>query len=503
MDIKEVLEKIAKEARSNKEGFYQTDKLETVKELLEAEGSPFHLIYQTNHTWIFGQKEPAMGENTVLVSTHADIVKSIKHPYSELDTEKKYFKGTYDNLGTNAACASLMINENLPGNVYFAFNSEEETGRCLGASDALSYVKGKICKEPIVLALDVTDEGYEENRLFTVEGLHGVNEFSRKKMLEIFLSTEGEEQSFEVVRLKKKDDNSFLPKSYQNENTTVFDESVFYARQGCNSCSICLPGEGEMHDDDGFYVKEGVMRGYEKSLLSTIYAFTNEKEKVESLKAEKNKFVTEAKATPFRPQKPTYYYGGSTSFGYHNGGFGGYASYDQAVESISGMRRYSYTSPEEYYDLEDTDAYAEGDYQMQLAINDAYGMAEAYAPDEFEAFFSDIVHMYGIPNTVENESYFESIFTEIQELKHQWQEDTGDDYWVNEPKVGDYAKNNSRLSKDDPDFFYETGRRKGSCYEEEEDYDYSGYDENRDYNGFRDEDEEGLFDYSDNDVDID
>ena len=56
MDISEVLERIAKEARSNKHGFKVVDKLEAVKNLLEETSSKYHLIYQGTQTWIFGQR---------------------------------------------------------------------------------------------------------------------------------------------------------------------------------------------------------------------------------------------------------------------------------------------------------------------------------------------------------------------------------------------------------------------------------------------------------------
>lgn len=420
MDIKDVLEKIAKPARSNKDGFYETDKLQEIENLLNEQGSEFHLIEKTNHTWIFGKKEPSEGENVLMVSTHADIVSSIKNPSSALDEEKKYFKGTYDNLGTNGACASLMINEDLPDNVYFAFNSDEETGRCLGANDALIYIKDKVKKEPIILALDVTDEGYENNRLFTVEGLHGVNEFSRRKMLEIFMSTEGNSQSFEVVRLRKKDDNSFLPESYQSEELTVYDESVFYANHNCNSCSLCIPGDGEMHGDSGFYIKEPVMRGYEVSLLTNIYAFTNYNlDKINELKAKKDAYVEEAKGIEEIDLRPKYTYVSS----YTGGGNGGIGSYD-----YRGFReRYGngYESPEERYGEgeEWTDEY----FRYESAIEEAYEMSEDYGVEDFDIFYQDITEMYGLECSESLEAELKSIFDEIKELQSLYEDEMYDD----------------------------------------------------------------------------
>lgn len=422
MDISEVLERIAKEARSNKHGFKVVDKLEAVKNLLEETSSKYHLIYQGTQTWIFGQKDISKGDNVLLVSTHADIVDEIKNPSSSLDTESKYFKGTYDNLGTNGVCASLMVNEELPENVVFAFNADEETGRCNGAAAALEYVRSESQKEPTILALDVTDEGYDNDRLFTIEGLHGVSEFARRKMLEIFMSTEGEKQSFEVVRLKKKDDNSFLPESYRNKELTVFDESVYYAKQNCNSCSLCLPGDGAMHSDSGFYVKEGVMRGYEKSLLANIYAFTKTNpEKLEELKAEKDKFVEDAKSTPFK--KLYSYYQSSIGAG------GSYTSYSPSSFSYGvatprnsyGMSMTEWEEMMEYNGSYDSSNNGfddfEKDYMLEQAMNDAYEIAESYDRDEFDIFFQDLSEMYGFEETEEIELTMKEIFESVQDYK--------------------------------------------------------------------------------------
>lgn len=419
--LQQVLEKVVgKAARSNKNGFKVTDKLEEIQRILEEAKSPYHLVAKSDNAWIFGKKEMSDGQSVLMVSSHADIVDRIKNPHSKLFSDKDYYRGTYDNAGTNAVCTHLMATENLPEDVYFSFTAEEETGKCLGAADTISYVREVTGKEPIVLALDVTDEGYENNRLFTVEGLHGVNEDSRRKMLEVFLSTEGEEQSFEVVKLRKKDDNSFLPESYQGEGLTVFDESVFYAENGCNSCSICLPGDGEMHGDSGFKVKRAVMEGYEASLLAIVYAFKekdnelNFMEKMEELKARKNVLVKEAKDTGFwKEQYFTNSYSGGTQ--YYSGR--SYSAWDSSFYDEYGERRM-------------LDPYEE-EYILDQAVADAYEIAASYADDEFEVFYTDMVGMYGFKQDAESRAIFEEIFEECQESERYFEEEfSADDYGI-------------------------------------------------------------------------
>lgn len=319
MNIKDILEEISLPARSNKRGFKETDKLEKIEEILEREGSPFHLIKKSDHAWIFGQKPVEFGKEAVLVSSHADIVPDITKPFSEYDEEKKYYKGTYDNMGTNGACVEMMLNREMPENLYFAFTAEEESGRFTGAEYSLAYIRNKSGSYPGVIVLDVTYEGYDNDRLFTLEGLHAPTEEERVDFLNRMMESEGSEQSFEVVRMKKKDDNSFLPEKYQAKATTECDESYYYAKQGCLSFSLDLPTDGSMHSNSGLKTKEAVMRGYCDSLAVACYVMTKSfPEKIEELKAIRDAEVLDAKDTPFPKTKyASGIYGGSYYGEYH------------------------------------------------------------------------------------------------------------------------------------------------------------------------------------------
>ena len=406
MDIKEILERIALPARSNKKGFYETDKLEAIEALLAENNSEFHIVQKTPHTWIFGRNEISPGEDCMLISTHADIVEGIKHPFSELNEETHYFKGTYDNLGTNAAAVYLMLEKDVPDGVYFAFNDDEETGRCHGASDALKYVRNASGREPVVFALDVTDEGYDNNRLFTVEGFHAGNDAVRRMFLTKMLETEGSEQSFEVVKLKKKDDVSVLPEGYVSDELTVFDESVFYAENGCLSCSICLPGEGSMHSDSGFYVKEAVMKGYAESLAQIVCKFKGFNDRADEFKEAKDSFVAEAKGTPFR-KKESYYW--AYSGGSKNISSDYYTPSDLTDDEYREMVEYNRSFG--IYDDVNGEDYA---YFVDRVMDECWELATGYNEDEFEIFCSDMIDMYGVEDTEDVEHMLANVFCDVQ-----------------------------------------------------------------------------------------
>lgn len=387
MDIKDILEKIALPARSNKDGFYETDKLNAIENLVTEEGSPYRIVKKTEHAWIFGQKEPQNGDFPMLVSSHADIVPYIKNPFSTLKEDEPYFHGTYDNLGTNGAAVSMMVNRTMPENVYFAFTAEEETGRCTGAETALKYLRDETGVDPVCVALDVTDEGYDENRLCTVEGFNAKTEDIRKSILKRLLSGEGTEQSFEVVRLHKKDDVSILPKEYVNKNTTVFDESIFYAGKNCNSFSLCMPTEGEMHSDSGLYVKEPVLRGYELSLAQVVYLLTNtNRELVEQIKGEKDALVLQAKEIAPR-KRPAL-----RSWTHDDPDYSSYSYSSYSYHSPSGYSHSSYAM-DDYEDDDDDLGYMYDGYDVSLTITSETEWYDfGWYMEEYEDLLPDLIN---------------------------------------------------------------------------------------------------------------
>lgn len=424
MEIKEILEKIALPARSGKKGFKVTEKLEAIESLLSEENSQYKPIFKGPHVWIFGKEDFKFNFHTFLVSSHADIVDSISKPFSEYIEDEKYFKGTYDNLGTNAACVELMLNRELPENVYFAFTADEETGRCNGADYVLSYIQNETGLEPTIFALDVTEEGYDNDRLFTIEGLHGKTENERRKILSAFMETEGNEQSFEVVKLKKKDDNSFLPENYQAKDITEYDESVFYAKHNCNSCSICLPGDGSMHSNSGFFIKEAVMKGYCISLYTGILSLLSKNvEKIEELKTEKDNLIKEARETDFHKIYSQSRYTSYYTSDYGNTWSSYWANKRKQLEAedkdIPGQMHLSDYDDSFDYD----DDYDYSDEEDEIRLNDPfmvsayedefYEFATVYNPDEFDMFYNDILYSYGFKAEDALEKLLSNIFAEV------------------------------------------------------------------------------------------
>lgn len=401
MNITDILHKLALPTNSKKKGFQNTEKLNAIKTLLEEADSPYQLLCENAQAWIFGKKNPEQGVPSILVSSHADIVDSIKNPYSKYMEEEKYYKGTYDNLGTNAACVYLMLHADIPDNIYFAFTADEETGRCNGAEFALAYMKYHTKKEPLIFALDVTEEGYDNDRLFTIEGLHAKTEKVRRQILQVFMDTEGEEQSFEVVRLKKKDDNSFLPKSYQAKDTSEYDESAYYAKRNCNSFSLCLPGEGYMHSNTGFYIKEAVMKGYILCLEAGLIAFSSKDiSRIERIKKEKDLLVKDAKETAFHTITA---YNNS----YYHDSFSCFSQNDNQIPGQMSLSDYDVS-----FDMNDGNWSNNDPFLLDELLADFYEAASYYNKNQFDMYYSDMCNAYGLKKEAELKKYLFEIFQE-------------------------------------------------------------------------------------------
>ncbi len=393
-----VLEKISLPARSNsKEGFTTTDKLDAIDKVLE--DSAYEKVYSTKNCVIYGKGTPKKGDKCILVSSHADIVSGITKVSSEY--KDRYYHGTYDNLGTNASAVSIMLNDNklIDNNVYFAFTAEEETGLCTGAKDAFVFITENSRVNPTCIALDVTDEGYEENELISIEGLRGSKQMQtmlHDKLVEL----DGDSSSFGVTKASSKEYTPFED-TYITCDYTEFDEGLFYGKnleQDAFSC--CLPTDGYMHSNAGLDVKESAFIGYIYSLNTLLQSLTNtlDKSKIPDIKAFKDYLVykteqiSKTPAPQYKVDYPIYH----QSWGweeeeedtYEDEGYDGYSELADALMT------------DENGTIIDEEAY-EYAYETLMDFSSAY-------PDDYDTYISDVIEVYGdVPEEIAKQAYDE------------------------------------------------------------------------------------------------
>lgn len=119
------------------------------------------------------------------------------------------------------------------------------------------------------LALDVTYEGFEQKKFYTIE-----NDYLKKSMQNTIINTAYKiNHPFLYVPSKQK--IPALVKKEDVKGVSWFDEGAAYYRyaKGVCSASICIPcGNGDMHSERGVEIEYPVFAGYIKNLKMLIDA---------------------------------------------------------------------------------------------------------------------------------------------------------------------------------------------------------------------------------------
>lgn len=307
---KQIIEDMTAMCRSNKKEFIVDSRIKVIRDYLK----------NTSYKEYYSQDAPVslwskakiedLPRDIVLISSHADIVNNISACNSKL-TEEGFYKGTYDNIITNAAALILMLEADLPENIVFAFTGDEETGRCNGAKEAASYLyRNK--KKPICIALDVTFEGFDENDLCSIENASAPKHIEQEflnNLVDNFSKAEGEEQTFHFVKLGESHVPSKIEKKYMAKSSGMYDEGMCYKEEGYSALSFCIPCDGSMHSEAGVYIKQPVFEGYLASLYTIASQLVNcNKKEIESLKTFKDECVQKAKEIIYKkPERVTYF----------------------------------------------------------------------------------------------------------------------------------------------------------------------------------------------------
>ena len=310
--------------------------------------------------------------------------------------EDGFYKGTYDNLSTNAAMLILMLEANLPDNVVFAFTGDEETGRCGGAKEVSKYLLEKGANLTCI-ALDVTYEGFNENALMSIENCTAPQEEKDEflnKVANAAMSSENE-KSFCFVKAREGYIPSELKKEYLTPSSGMYDEAFAYRDMGQKALSVCIPCTGYMHSNSGLSIKQPVFEGYLLSIESLVLNLLKENpEKVEKNKIRKDYFLKRAEGIKYRPYTPSY------SSPNINNDYG----------------RDDYDDEDEEYG-EDT-----FDNSLEEFVRNLYAKAFEYDRDNLAGFINDnfsseTLAAFEIEDMDSYISFLQSVFKEVQDLK--------------------------------------------------------------------------------------
>lgn len=210
------------------EGFVVTERVEAIERLLQ--GTEYCLIAREPLALLFARRVPQEGDKVVLVSSHIDCV----YGSCFCNDGGECYEGTFDNSFGNAAVLWAMLNDTLPDNVVVAFTGNEEKDS-RGAHQALSALGDTGCMLSYAIVQDVTNVGWENGALFTIENDCGIDLFT----------------SYNIVSALESYGGKFAFRHFAEP-----DESWTYAECGLPCLTLCVPVCGDMHSDAGVLLRK-------------------------------------------------------------------------------------------------------------------------------------------------------------------------------------------------------------------------------------------------------
>ena len=222
-------------------------KLDRIREIQsQLEGSPYRLLYAGNLCLLYG-KETSMDHYRVLVSSHIDCV------YTECfvtEDSDDCWKGTFDNSATNAAIIDLMLAGDLDDSVLIAFTGDEEKNSA-GAVEVLQLLQERDCPIERAIVLDVTNEGWADEAVFSIENDRGFDIITGFQIVSLL-----QENNIPCVFVHEAEpDETWEYYSYQTGE---------HPRIPC--LSLCLPVLGDIHKDSGVRLRKSSIKPYKQIL---------------------------------------------------------------------------------------------------------------------------------------------------------------------------------------------------------------------------------------------
>lgn len=228
--VKTVLRNIALPCRDDGVKFTDTRRLDAIAACV---GEKWRLWVDGNLCRIYAQDGFDPQVPAVVVSSHVDMVAS--RCYADCGDE--LWKGSFDNLITNAAVVACMGQSLFRPNVLVAFTgNEEEDSR--GADEVVYSLRKKGVRIGFALATDVTDVGWNEGKHFTIENMFPDDGQSVADLLSRWLPFVS--------------DMDMRPKVVVEGEC---DEAWQYDEHDLKCCSVCLPCHGDMHSEEGVEVR--------------------------------------------------------------------------------------------------------------------------------------------------------------------------------------------------------------------------------------------------------
>jgi hypothetical protein len=247
--IKQIVKRIACRGDDDGERFTDTARVDAIAECLK--NSQWQIFHDGELAKIYAHQKFDATRPVVVVSSHVDMV--AEQCYAICDGE--FWKGSFDNLITNAVVVSCMIENVFDGNVLVAFTGDEEEDGG-GACEVAEMLSEKGVDVKYVVVTDVTEEGWRQAKALTIENV---------------LPEDDLEAQQEMVAMLKRsvidiDNNPLIIVDGEPDEAWEYDEFDLPC------CSVCMPCCGDMHSEEGVGIRSSKIGIYANALISLVNA---------------------------------------------------------------------------------------------------------------------------------------------------------------------------------------------------------------------------------------
>ena len=229
--LQEILNRIALPCRDNGREFTDTRRLDAIAECLDGR---WQLLVNGRLSRIYAHPDFDPSKSAVIISSHVDMVAN--RCYADCDGE--LWHGSFDNLVTNAAIVSKMMQMAFSPNVLIAFTGDEEEDS-RGADEVVAALRQKGIKIGFVIVTDVTEVGWKAGKHFTIENIFPDDGQAVATLLSKWLVQIADIDMRPKIVVEAEPDEAY---QYGDEHDL-------------RCCSVCLPCHGEMHSEEGVVVR--------------------------------------------------------------------------------------------------------------------------------------------------------------------------------------------------------------------------------------------------------
>ena len=241
-EMESLLKQVTCDCKDDGNSFLVKDRIDVIKAYLE--NTAYQLLAEEDLFLLYGKDNLVQGKPVVLISSHIDCV----YESCFCETNGDYYHGTFDNSFTNAAILYLLKNHELPDNVVIAFTGDEEHDSA-GAIALNVFLTRHGCPIRFAIVLDVTNAGWKEEHLFAIENDLGIDLLTAYQIIKTLEPFNGK---------------------YTFLHNAEPDETWDYDEYGIPCMTLSAPVGGNMHGEEGVFIRKQTMPVYCKVLESLV-----------------------------------------------------------------------------------------------------------------------------------------------------------------------------------------------------------------------------------------